>query len=167
MATSKSNYLKRSPNQYKIKIEKEKVVQTNDKRTYFLSYNDTMRQAARELSGNEFKLYIYFLSNKDGYESFFSPKDVKQQFGMCEDTARSCFHKLIEKGYIESLEQHNCMFHDKPQKKINLTIKKERRLIIDDDGVAFEMTFEEFKAIAPKELNDDEILNYWNECDII
>lgn len=131
----------RFPNQYKIKIDKEQVNQSDRSKVYFIAYQETLEAAARELTGNEFKLYIYFLNNKDGYEDLFSPSFFGEAYGVSADTARKLFQKLLEKGYLEKTAEHNCIFYDKPQKKMK--IKVPRRRIIDEDGVPYELTYEE------------------------
>lgn len=131
----------RFPNQYKVVINKEKVNQRDEKRVYFIAYQDTIEAAARELTGNEFKLYIYFLSNQDAYEDLFSPAFFGDTFGVSADTARKLFQKLIEKGFLYKTEAHTCEFYDRPHKKMK--IKAPRRLIVDEDGVAYELTYEE------------------------
>ena len=131
----------RFPNQYKVSICKENVNQSDRNKVYFIAYQETIEAAAKELTGNEFKLYIYFLSNKDGYKDLFSPAFFGEAYGVSADTARKLFQKLLEKGYLVKTAEHDCEFYDKPQKKMK--IKVPRRKIIDEDGVPYELTYEE------------------------
>jgi hypothetical protein len=142
-------------------INKEKVNQ-NDKRIYFIAYQDTIEEAAKNLTGNEFKLYIYFLSNQDAYEDLFSPSFFGNSYGTSADTARKLFQKLIEKGYLQKTEEHTCEFYDKPRKK--LKVKVPRRLVVDDDGVAYELTYEEL-CEALKAYSKETIDYYWNKSE--
>ena len=149
----------RFPNQYKVVINKEKVNQNDRERVYFLAYQETIEAAARNLTGNEFKLYIYLLSNQDKYEDLFSPAFFGEAYGVSADTARKLFQKLIEKNYLVKTAEHNCEFYDKPQKKMK--IKVPRRRIVDEDGVIYELTYEELT----KELegfSKETIDYYWN-----
>lgn len=131
----------RFPNQYKVTVRKEKVNQNDSDRVYFIAYQDTLEAAAQELTGNEFKLYIYLLCNKDGYEDLFSPAYFGSAYGVSADTARKLFQKLIEKGYLIKIAEHDCEFYDRPQKKMKIKIP--RRRIVDEDGEVFELTYEE------------------------
>ena len=56
------------------------------------------------LSGNAFKLYIYLLSNVNGYNFGFSPKDVAERYGCSIDTVRSAFTTLVDKGFLTLAE---------------------------------------------------------------
>ena len=57
------------------------------------------------LSGNAFKLYIYLLSNVNGYNFGFSPKDVADRYGCSIDTVRSAFTTLVDKCFLTFAEE--------------------------------------------------------------
>ena len=62
-------------------------------------------EAAKELKGNDFKLFMYFYSNKEDWTLGFSPKDVADKWGMSLDTARNCFNNLID--IFEKIKREN------------------------------------------------------------
>ena len=156
----------RFPNQYKVIIKKEKVNQNNGQ-PYFLAYKETIEAAAQNLSGNEFKLYIYLLSNKVEYEDFFSPDYFGRTYGVSADTARKLFQKLIEKGYLVKTAPHDCDFYEVPQLKPALTLKVEKRQVIDDNGEVFEWSYKEFKEAAGDGYTEDEIKAAWNSYEVV
>ena len=89
------------PNQNTFLVQKEDVKrETGKSRPYFITYIDTIQSAAQNLTGNSFKLYIYFLSNTNNYTSAFSPKDVASKYGCSVDSVREAFKTLINKGYL-------------------------------------------------------------------
>lgn len=57
------------------------------------------------LSGNAFKLYIYLLSNANGYNFGFSPKDMADRYGCSIDTVRSAFTTLVDKCFLTFAEE--------------------------------------------------------------
>lgn len=111
-------------NQKRITIYKEKVSRdTGKERPYFLAYIDTLEKAAQELKGNAFKVYIYLLTNLDGFHFGLSPQDISNKYGMSLDSARDAIKQLIDKGYLELLEdcKFEYAFYDRTDKKpINL-----------------------------------------------
>lgn len=93
------------PNQNTFLINKEDVKRDSGKiRPYLTAYIDTIQTASQNLTGNSFKLYIYFLSNVNNYTSAFSPKDVADKFGCSIDSAREAFKTLVNKGYLTLIE---------------------------------------------------------------
>lgn len=89
------------PNQNTFLINKEEVKRDSGKlRPYLTAYIDTIQTAAKNLMGNSFKLYIYLLSNANGYTSAFSPKDVADKYGCSVDSVRNAFKTLVSKGYL-------------------------------------------------------------------
>ena len=155
----------RFPNQYKVVIKKEKVNQNNGK-PYFLAYQETIEAAAQKLSGNEFKLYIYLLSNRDGYEDFYSPDYFGKAYGVSADTARKLFQKLIEKGFLVKTAPHDCDFYEAPQKKLN--IQPQRRRIIDDNGEVFDVTYKELlDELLKNDFTKEEVNEIWNNGRIL
>ena len=159
----------RFPNQYKVVINKEEVNRSTPDRRYFIAYQETLEAAARELTGNEFKLYVYFLSNRDKYEDLFSPDFFGKSYGVSADTARKLFQKLIEKGFLVKTAAHDCEFYDRPQKKIKISVKVEKRYVIDDDGVIYEMSYSDFRkaALEDGEYTEEELKAAWNTFEIV
>lgn len=93
------------PNQNTFLINKEEVKRDSGKfRPYLTAYIDTIQTAAKNLTGNSFKLYIYLLSNSNNFTSAFSPKDVADKYGCSVDSARDAFKTLVSKGYLTLIE---------------------------------------------------------------
>lgn len=144
-----------SPNQKTITIQKTEVEKGNGKnKPYLIAYVDIIEAAARDLSNTAFKLYMYLLSNSNGYISAFSPKDVSERYGCSVDSARDAFKTLEAKGYIALEEgmKAKYIFKDKKDTPIaslptaiaaNLQKKKFKD---DDTGEIYEMTFKELLA---------------------
>lgn len=67
------------------------------------------------LSGNEYKLYMYFLkwAGKGEYE--FSPVDIAKRLNFKEDTARKAFKKFIEYKILTQIATHRYHFDPYPQ----------------------------------------------------
>ena len=53
-----------------------------------------------DLKGATFKLYMYILSNQDGYIFGLSQKDVANRAGIPESTYRTSVKELVDKGYL-------------------------------------------------------------------
>lgn len=104
---------------------------------------EQLEAAAKELTGNEFKLYLFFASDSDGFKRDFSPAHFAEVYGVSADTTRKLFKQLEEKGYLKQDESKKNLyqFYLLPPKQIK--IKLPRRRIIDEDGVIFELTYEE------------------------
>ena len=99
-----------------------------------------------------------------------NPADVKQRYGISEDTARAAFHKLQEKGYILLNEKRSAHFYDTPKKEVKpkLACVEEMRLVeINDDGAVSwkEKSFKEFESICHSSGIYDKatITSYWND----
>lgn len=148
------------PNQNTFLINKEDVKRESGKsRPYLTAYIDTIQTAAKNLTGNSFKLYIYLLSNVNNYTSAFSPKDVADKYGISVDSARECFKNLVSKGYLNLIEgtKTKYIFKDvatSPAVALpstiveNLTKKKFRD---DDTGTIYEWTYKELLAHCDNE----------------
>lgn len=129
---------------------------------------ETLEAAARNLTGNEFKLYMYLASNADGYELDFAPKFFKRDYGVGEDTARKCMKNLEEKGYLVVKDGFECLFdfYLEPQKKIK--IQPQRRRIIDDNGEVFDVTYSELcEELEKANFTKKEIDEIWNEGEVL
>ncbi len=140
------------PNQNIFIINKEDVKQGSGKlRPYLTAYIDTIQTAAKNLTGNSFKLYIYLLSNVNNYTSAFSPKDVADKCGCSVDSARESFKTLVNKGYLNLIEgtKTRYIFNDVattspislPSTIVNNIVKK--RFKDNDTGNIYEWTYKE------------------------
>lgn len=116
-----------SPNQRWIRINKTKVEKnTGVERPYLNAYKDILEKAAKELSGNAFKLYIYLLSNNNNYSFGFSPKDVSERYGCSIDTVRNAFTILVNKGFLilDSESKARYIFRDTKEDLLQITKTK-------------------------------------------
>ena len=143
-----------SPNQRRITVIKEQIEKgSGAKRPYLIAYRDNIEKAAKDLSGNAFKLYIYLLGNQEGYEFGFSPKDVGSRYGFSEDSARDAFKTLEKKGYL--VEERNNIFTFN-ERKVDATISLpstfgknlETKKFRDDKGNLYEWTYNELLEIG-------------------
>lgn len=73
-------------------------------------------EAMSNLKGATFKLYMYILSNQDGYIFGLSQKDVAVRAGIPEATYRTAVKELIDKGYLinSSKRVEDNQKHDAP-----------------------------------------------------
>ena len=152
-----------SPNQRIITIKK--TVVGDKEHPYTLCVKEILVEAAKELKGNDFKLFMYFYSNKEDWTLGFSPQDVADNWGMSADTARSCFNNLIDKGFIVPSGKNKFKFYDKSQKS-NITIKpivEKRKSFSDNEtGEEFKFTYKELlEAVGDKETAD----TLWKEAE--
>lgn len=140
------------PNQNTFLINKEDVKRESGKsRPYLTAYIDTIQTAAKNLTGNSFKLYIYLLSNSNNFTSAFSPKDVADKYGCSVDSAREAFKTLINKGYLTLIEGTKTKYIFKdiarstpislPSSIVDNIVKK--RFKDNDTGNIYEWTYEE------------------------
>lgn len=84
-------------------------------------------EAMSNLKGASFKLYMYIISNQDGYIFGLSQKDVAARAGIPEATYRTAMKELIDKGYlvnaskrVEDNQKHTAPlweFHARPGTK--------------------------------------------------
>ena len=72
----------------------------------FLEWTDWkyLEAAARHLKGENFKVYLYFLSWYGKGKIEYSPTDVKNKWGIGATTARDAIDILISKGYLIPVE---------------------------------------------------------------
>ena len=62
-------------------------------------------EAMADLKGASFKLYMYILSNQDGYIFGLSQKDVANRAGLPEATYRTAVKELIDKKYLVNISK--------------------------------------------------------------
>ena len=101
------------PNQRIVQIHRSKEL------TDFLGIqNETWKAACRDLkNAYAVVLYLYFASNKDGFNKALSPKAIKNEIGMPPSTYHDQFHYLCEKGYLVDRGNNRFDFYETPQKK--------------------------------------------------
>ena len=72
-----------------------------------------MEEAAKKLqSAGAFQLWIYFAKNQDKYTFALSSKAVEECFGMKIKQYNNAVATLIEKGYLQHIENNTYIFHE-------------------------------------------------------
>lgn len=92
------------PNQRVIKTHKEKCGK-DDKKYYTVINLKALAEAANNLSGSAFKMWIYLAKNQNNYKFALSKVDATSFCDFSKNTYYSAFAELEEKGY---LIQGNC-----------------------------------------------------------
>lgn len=138
------------PNQRQVIIKREKVTDVRGNgRAYLNAYVDNIFQAAQDLSGTAFKVYIYLLANKNFYKLEYSPSHIHKILGISIESGRKALNELIEKKYILENESYPHQF----------TFLETPTLIQDDNGEYIEILnlMNELKYADKK--NKKEIIN--------
>lgn len=146
-----------NPNQRNITINRKDALSSG--RQYLAINCDTLAEASRNISGEvAFKLYLYFASNKNGYEFSFSPQHFSNIYGCSIDASRKAFVKLIEANYIINNGNNSFEFFETPQeRRPRLDIQPERRSY---KGQLF--TYKEVYEELSDNLMEEEIKEIWN-----
>lgn len=131
-----------SPNQRIIKINRKKVNYKDSKRPYMIAYTDLVEQASQDLNGSEFKVYIYMISNQDGFKFGCSPQDISNRYGLNIDTVKKAINKLIEKGYIVKTNG-TYEFYEKPLELDLEPVEEVRKKFKTKKGNIVELTYNE------------------------
>lgn len=63
-------------------------------------------EASRNLKESGFKLYMYLISNSDGYVFGLSKVDVTRSMGISDASYNRAVNELIDKGYLTKTEQN-------------------------------------------------------------
>ena len=150
-------------NQKTVKINKAEPQRDKAK---IIVDREQLEIAAKQLTGNEFKLYMFFASDNNGFKRDFSPAHFAAVYGVSADTTRKLFKQLEDKGFIKEDEDKKNFynFYLLPQNKMK--VKAPRRRIVDEDGVVYELTYEELC----KELegySKETVDYYWNNAEVI
>lgn len=108
------------PNQKVVTIHKKKG---SADQPFLQLINSEWQQAAKELTGAEFKLYIYLAANADGFELALSRKDVINCTGISDDAYDRAIKSLIQKGYLVNSHSNRYEFNTSPENQDNLSLK--------------------------------------------
>lgn len=96
-----SGEFKGVPNQKAFRIHKKREMENKmDIRISDLFKQDIFA-ASRDLKDTTFKLYMYFISNQDGFIGGLSKVDVIAQTGISESSYKRALTELTEKGYLK------------------------------------------------------------------
>lgn len=150
------------PNQKIVKVNREKVdkVAANG-RKYLIAYQDNLLDAIGNLTHTAFKVYLFFLFNKDGFTFAYSPEYIRKQTNICKETARKAFKELQEKGYIISTSR-GYEFYEYPRFSANIKPIGEQREFIDSEtGEVFKYSLEQLIAAVGSE----QAAKLWGDTD--
>lgn len=132
-------------NQWKVVINRMKVEKgTNE--PFLCIHTNSIETAARELSGTEFKLYMYFASNANGYELDYSTQHFANIYGCGLTAARDAFKGLQEKGYLVNMGGNQLYFVE----SVNIHKEDEKRGLKDKSGEIKYYTYKELIEIYGK-----------------
>ena len=98
------------PNQRVINIHREAA-----KSDFLGIKNQNWQAAARDLGAHALMLYLYLVSNADGYNLALSPAAIRQAIAMPRSTYQDQFVKLIDRGYIVPESGNVYNFYETPQ----------------------------------------------------
>lgn len=140
------------PNQKIVKVNRERVDKVSSNgRKYLIAYQDNLFDAMKNLTHTTFKVYLYFLFNKDGYSVAYSPEFIKKQANVCKETARKAFKELSEKGYIIATDR-GYEFYEYPKYSTSIKPLGEQRDFVDTEtGEIFHYSFEQLASIVGQE----------------
>jgi len=96
-------------NQKTIRLHNQDVIshKENDNKRFLKATNwEFLEAAGRHLKGENFKVYMYFLSwyGKDRID--FSPTEISERWGIGVSTARGAITTLIDKGFLVPVDGH-------------------------------------------------------------
>ena len=77
--------------------------------------NEHWKRANKDLTPYGLQLYLYFASNRDGYNFNLSQEDAEKDAGIRKTTFHTYVNKMIDKGYLV-WSKGNCYdFYEVPQ----------------------------------------------------
>lgn len=95
------------PNQKKVIIKKEIC----DKNNLYATINmNALEKAMNDLSGEAFKLWIYFSKNQNNYTFDLSQK-AAEKYGIKKSTYYDNIKVLIKKGYLQQREENSNIYY--------------------------------------------------------
>ena len=97
------------PNQRTVTVHREAA-----KSDFLGIKNANWQAAARDLSAQSLKLYLYFASNANGYTIALSPTAIRNAIGMAPSTYHENLPNLIKKGYLVPTGANSFDFFEVP-----------------------------------------------------
>lgn len=102
------------------KLGKIVKAKTDKDNVYGLVNKDCMYKAMKNLTYNEFKVYLYMITNQNGYEFAISTKHIAEVTGISDvGNVRKVITNLIEKGYCVERGNVRTFYEDK--ERVNST----------------------------------------------
>ena len=110
----------------------------------------SLEKAMNELSGESFKLWIYFSKNQDKYSFDLSPKDV-EKWGISRSTFYRIKDEFIEKGYLQQKQQGSNIYYftETPFSQIGKEreeIEEEKEMVISQYGKNYSQNGKDFSG---------------------
>jgi hypothetical protein len=138
-------------------------------KAFIFAYCEAIEAAARNTTPTGFKLYMYFISNKDNFKFAFSSAHFAETYGCSTKSAKEAFNELVAKGYLTLIEgaKTSYVFHELPQIEeapISLpsSLAKsllKKRFLDEETGECFELSFKELVAVC--EGNEEAARQLW------
>ena len=154
-------------NQKTITINREEVNLRGDKQ-YLAVYSENVAAASRVLSNTSFKLYIYLLSNQDGYKKDFSSQHFSTLYGVSYSSVSRAIAELEKEGFLVKGDNNKYEFYERPQEKRKFATKPQKRKFEMDDGSFVYLTYREFSEGMNEEgYSPEEITNIWNSGEVV
>ena len=92
-----------------ITVKREPLDFQSSQKNFIIS-NMTLAEAARSLNGTELKLYLYLLSNDEGYNRDFSSQHFSSIYGCSRTATMRAFDGLIQKKYLVIEDGIYCLY---------------------------------------------------------
>ena len=154
-------------NQKTITINREEVNLRGDKQ-YLTVYSENVAAASRVLSNTSFKLYIYLLSNQDGYKKDFSSQHFSTLYGVSYSSVSRAIAELEKEGFLVKGDNNKYEFYERPQEKLKFAVAPEKRKFKMDDGSFVCLTYSEFMELAnSSDYSPEQITNIWNSGEVV
>lgn len=148
------------PNQKTVIVDNPKV-NVKSGRQYILIYTKDVENAAKNLNGTAFKVYMYFVGLSDGFQCEYSPKHIQKAYGVSEDSARDALKELRSKGFLTQQNEKTYIFHRNPSDEI--VMKIERRRFVGESGAVKNLTLSEVRQLVKKKHGSEEdVMQIWN-----
>lgn len=147
------------PNQRGIRIHRENIKNGNKEKFLAVKYENIV-YAMNDLSNSAFKVYVYFITNKDNYVMGISPASINKVTGVCLETARKAIRELETKGYIVMSQHLKYHFFEVPHKEINcFGLEEEKNKWIN---VIENSEYKDYKPQKEISLNQDDKEEWFN-----
>ena len=154
-----------NPNQRMVTIHRN--IPEKGGKQFLTIYTETLAAASKILTGEvAFKLYLFFCANKDQYETYYSPQNFANVYGVAAESGRRAFLQLEEKGFLVYKGNNSYEFFELPQNKPTIAFHVERRMIEQEDGSFIPMTYKELLNELSDQGTEEEIKDYWNNCEV-
>lgn len=134
----------KNANQRTIIIQRT-IPEKGGKQPFLMVYSDVITQASRNLGGGvSFKLFIYLLSNQNGFSLDYSPQHFANLYGVHLDSAKKSVTTLIDAGYLTRTNTNTYMFSEYPVlAKPNLQSGRRVVHLYDDKGKEYTMSLQD------------------------